>query len=144
MVNFSFQSSVINDRNASAALGGVQRPSLDAEEEEGTEMKTIESRRPHFVTRATFDIPQIPVDPPLDLPPFRDHPNKLEKSKLAVNGNEGTPGGSSLPFPPYSSVKCVMSSSPPSLYSVVPWPPNLSMGTLSNYDPFIIFYFDRQ
>lgn len=121
------QESVASERNASAALGGVQRPrSLDAEDDEGTEMKVIDHRRPvQFITRATFDIPQTPVDSTIEFPTFREHTTKLEKSKINANGTEGT---SSLPFPPYNNVKCVMSG-PSSVYSVMSWPsPNISMG----------------
>ena len=118
------QASVVSERNASAALGGVQRPrSLDAEDDEGTEMKVIDHRR--FITRATFDIPQTPVDSTVEFPNFREHTTKLEKSKINVNGTEGT---GSLPFSAYNNVKCVMSG-PSSVYSVMSWPsPNISMG----------------
>ncbi|XP_011498438.1 PREDICTED: uncharacterized protein DDB_G0284459 [Ceratosolen solmsi marchali] len=121
-----FEASVVSERNASAALGGVQRPrSLDAEDDEGTEMKIIDHRRPvQFITRATFDITQTPVDSTIEFPTFREHTTKLEKSKINVNGTEGT---SSLPFPQYNNVKCVMSG-PPNVYSVMSWPsPNISM-----------------
>jgi hypothetical protein len=124
----TFQATVISERNASAALGGVQRPrSLDAEDDEGTEMKIIDHRRPvQFITRATFDIPQTPVDSTIEFPTFREHTTKLEKSKINVNGTEGT---NSLPFPQYNNVKCVMNG-PSNVYSVMSWPsPNISMGT---------------
>ncbi|XP_031783609.1 uncharacterized protein LOC100678715 isoform X2 [Nasonia vitripennis] len=122
-----FEESAASERNASAALGGVQRPrSLDAEDDEGTEMKVIDHRRHlQFISRATIDIPQTPVDSTIEFPTFREHTTKLEKSKINANGTEGT---SSLPFPPYNNnIKCVMSG-PPNVYSVMSWPsPNISM-----------------
>lgn len=139
----TLQASVISERNASAALGGVQRPrSLDAEDDEGTEMKVIDNRRPvQFITRATFDIPQSsPVDSSIEFPTFREHTTKLEKSKINVNGTEGT---SSLPFPPYNvnNVKCVMSG-PSSVYSVMSWPsPNISMGKHVPFYARFLFFF---
>lgn len=122
------QASVISERNATATLAGVQRPrSLDAEDDEGTEMKVIDHRRSvQFISRATLDIPQTPVDSTIEFPTFREHTTKLEKLKINVNGTEGT---SSLPFPSYNNVKCVMSGTS-NVYSMMSaWPsPNISMG----------------
>ncbi|KAJ8676422.1 hypothetical protein QAD02_012209 [Eretmocerus hayati] len=120
------EASIISERNASAALRGVPRPrSLDAEDDEGTEMKVIDHRRPvQFITHATFDIPRTSVDSGIEFPTFREHTTKLEKSKINVNGTEGT---SSLPFSPYNNVKCVMSG-PSNVYSVMSWQSsNISM-----------------
>ncbi|XP_011346881.2 uncharacterized protein LOC105284797 isoform X2 [Ooceraea biroi] len=92
----------ISERNVASAASGVQRPrSLDAENDEGTEMKILEPRKPiHYVTRATFDITQAPVDTTIEFP-LREH--KQEKSKISVNGAEMT---GALSFQSHNSVKC--------------------------------------
>ncbi|XP_033216058.1 uncharacterized protein LOC117172348 isoform X3 [Belonocnema kinseyi] len=139
-----------NERNTTtASVGGVQqRPrSIEAEEDEGTEMKIIEPRRPvQFITRATFDIAQTPVDTTIEFP-FREHTVKPEKSssKLAINGSDAS---SALPFTTYNSVRVLGNSSSasnatsqgkvivPSMYSVMPvtWSsPNLAMETVSRF-----------
>lgn len=122
---------------------GIQRPrSLDTENDEGTEMRIIEPRKPiHYVTRATLD-----VDSPIEFP-IRDH--KQEKSKMSVNGTEVT----GTLFQPHNSVKCSIggasnSSSTsqskivPSLCSVMPsWPAqNLTMGKIKTYIHTYIIY----
>lgn len=133
-----------NDRNASTPSGGsVQRSrSIETEDDEGTELKIIEPRRPvQFITRATFDIAQTPVDSTIEFP-FRDH-QKDEKatSKLAINGSDAS---SALPFTTYNSVRVLGNPSStsnaastqgkvivPSMYQVMPvtWSSsNLAMG----------------
>ncbi|XP_018307024.1 actin cytoskeleton-regulatory complex protein PAN1 isoform X1 [Mycetomoellerius zeteki] len=91
----------ISERNVGSTASGIQRPrSLDTENDEGTELKIIEPRKPiHYVTRATFDITQTPVDTTIEFP-IRDH--KQEKSKMSVNGTEVT----GALFQPHNSVKC--------------------------------------
>ncbi|XP_036145997.1 actin cytoskeleton-regulatory complex protein PAN1 isoform X2 [Monomorium pharaonis] len=95
----------ISERNVGSATSGIQRPrSLDTENDEGTELKIIEPRKPiHYVTRATFDITQTcgqtPVDTTIEFP-IRDH--KQEKSKMSVTGTEVT----GALFQPHNSVKC--------------------------------------
>ncbi|XP_029666334.1 uncharacterized protein LOC115237440 isoform X3 [Formica exsecta] len=86
----------ISERNVGSMASGIQRPrSLDTENDEGTEMRIIEPRKPiHYVTRATLD-----VDSPIEFP-IRDH--KQEKSKMSVNGTEVT----GTLFQPHNSVKC--------------------------------------
>ncbi|XP_072754240.1 uncharacterized protein Tyf isoform X2 [Anoplolepis gracilipes] len=121
----------ISERNVGSMASGIQRPrSLDTENDEGTEMRIIEPRKPiHYVTRATLD-----VDSPIEFP-IRDH--KQEKSKMSVNGTEVT----GTLFQPHNSVKCGIggasnSSSTsqskivPSLCSVMPsWQAqNITMG----------------
>ncbi|XP_050459422.1 uncharacterized protein DDB_G0283697 isoform X5 [Cataglyphis hispanica] len=121
----------ISERNVGSMASGIQRPcSLDTENDEGTEMRIIEPRKPiHYVTRATLD-----VDSPIEFP-IRDH--KQEKSKMSVNGTEVT----GTLFQPHNSVKCSIggasnSSSTsqskivPSLCSVMPsWQAqNLTLG----------------
>ncbi|KAL0119842.1 hypothetical protein PUN28_007934 [Cardiocondyla obscurior] len=87
---------------------GIQRPrSLDTENDEGTELKIIEPRKPiHYVTRATFDVTQTPVDTTIEFP-IRDH-NKQEKLKISVNSDRtqvtGTLTGTL--FQPHNGVKC--------------------------------------
>ncbi|GAB1861536.1 hypothetical protein CAJAP_02615 [Camponotus japonicus] len=127
----------ISERNVGSMASGIQRPrSLDTENDEGTEMRIIEPRKPiHYVTRATLD-----VDSPIEFP-IRDH--KQEKSKMSVNGTEVT----GTLFQPHNSVKCGIggasnSSSTsqskivPSLCSVMPsWPTqNLAMGEKKSLD----------
>ncbi|XP_011261187.2 actin cytoskeleton-regulatory complex protein PAN1 isoform X2 [Camponotus floridanus] len=127
----------ISERNVGSMASGIQRPrSLDTENDEGTEMRIIEPRKPiHYVTRATLD-----VDSPIEFP-IRDH--KQEKSKMSVNGTEVT----GTLFQPHNSVKCGIggasnSSSTsqskivPSLCSVMPsWPAqNLTMGEKKSLD----------
>lgn len=126
------QASTISERNVSTTLGSVQQPgSLEAEDDEGTEMKVIDNRRPghQFITRASFEIPNShsSVDSHIEFPTFREHTTKLDKSKIS-NGTEGTSSSNSNPFPSYGNLKCVMST-PSSVYSVMSWPsPNISMG----------------
>ncbi|KAL6256913.1 hypothetical protein P5V15_011848 [Pogonomyrmex californicus] len=127
----------ISERNVGSAPSGIQRPrSLDTENDEGTELKIIEPRKPiHYVTRATFDITQTPVDTTIEFP-IRDH--KQEKSKMSVNGTEVT----GTLFQPHNSVKCGISGTStnssstsqnkivPGLCSVMPpsWQPqNITM-----------------
>lgn len=132
----SLQVGAISERNVGSMASGIQRPrSLDTENDEGTEMRIIEPRKPiHYVTRATLD-----VDSPIEFP-IRDH--KQEKSKMSVNGTEVT----GTLFQPHNSVKCSIggasnSSSTsqskivPSLCSVMPsWPTqNLTMGKTNIY-----------
>ncbi|XP_014484156.1 PREDICTED: uncharacterized protein LOC106749322 isoform X2 [Dinoponera quadriceps] len=117
----------ISERNIGSAASGVQRPrSLDTENDEGTEMKIIEPRNKppvQYITRATFDITQTPVDTTIEFP-IREH--KQEKSKISVNGTEVT---GALSFQPHNSVKCGIASNSssssqgkvvPSLCSVMP------------------------
>ncbi|XP_070154617.1 serine-rich adhesin for platelets isoform X5 [Polyergus mexicanus] len=121
----------ISERNVGSMASGIQRPrSLDTENDEGTEMRIIEPRKPiHYVTLATLD-----VDSPIEFP-IRDH--KQEKSKMSVNGTEVT----GTLCQPHNSVKCSIggasnSSSTsqskivPSLCSVMPsWQAqNLTLG----------------
>ncbi|XP_050459419.1 uncharacterized protein DDB_G0283697 isoform X2 [Cataglyphis hispanica] len=128
----------ISERNVGSMASGIQRPcSLDTENDEGTEMRIIEPRKPiHYVTRATLD-----VDSPIEFP-IRDH--KQEKSKMSVNGTEVT----GTLFQPHNSVKCSIggasnSSSTsqskivPSLCSVMPsWQAqNLTLGQLCAEGP---------
>ncbi|XP_076249581.1 twenty-four isoform X2 [Calliopsis andreniformis] len=88
----------ISERNVSSAISGVQRPqSLDTEEDEGTEMKIIEPRRPQYISHTTFDIAQTPVDTTIDFS-LREHSGKQDKSKISVNGT--------LSFQTFNSVKC--------------------------------------
>ncbi|XP_025159653.1 uncharacterized protein LOC105183388 isoform X2 [Harpegnathos saltator] len=119
------QVGAISERNIGSTASGVQRPrSLDTENDEGTEMKIIEPRRPvQYITRATFDITQTPVDTTIEFP-IREH--KQEKSKISVNGTEVT---GALSFQPHNSVKCGIASNSssssqgkvvPSLCSVMP------------------------
>ncbi|XP_032691335.1 uncharacterized protein DDB_G0284459-like isoform X7 [Odontomachus brunneus] len=120
------QVGAISERNIGSTASGVQRPrSLDTETDEGTEMKIIEPRRPvQYITRATFDITQTPVDTTIEFP-IREH--KQEKSKISVNGTEVT---GALSFQPHNSVKCGIASNSssssqgskvvPSLCSVMP------------------------
>ncbi|XP_070154616.1 serine-rich adhesin for platelets isoform X4 [Polyergus mexicanus] len=86
----------ISERNVGSMASGIQRPrSLDTENDEGTEMRIIEPRKPiHYVTLATLD-----VDSPIEFP-IRDH--KQEKSKMSVNGTEVT----GTLCQPHNSVKC--------------------------------------
>ncbi|KMQ93473.1 dentin sialophospho isoform x2 [Lasius niger] len=86
----------ISERNVGSMASGIQRPrSLDTENDEGTEMRIIEPRKPiHYVTRATLD-----VDSPIEFP-IRDH--KQEKSKMSVNGTDVT----GTLFQSHNSVKC--------------------------------------
>ncbi|XP_024880999.1 uncharacterized protein LOC112460521 isoform X3 [Temnothorax curvispinosus] len=127
----------ISERNVGSTASGIQRPrSLDTENDEGTELKIIEPRKPiHYVTRATFDITQTPVDTTIEFP-IRDH--KQEKSKMSVNGTEVT----GALFQPHNSVKCSIGGASngsstsqskivPSLCSVMPasWQTqNITMG----------------
>ncbi|XP_051160853.1 uncharacterized protein LOC127281269 isoform X4 [Leptopilina boulardi] len=140
-----------NDRNTSSTPSGggsVQRSrSIETEDDEGTELKIIEPRRPvQFITRATFDIAQTPVDSTIEFP-FRDH-QKDEKStsKLAINGTDAS---SALPFTTYNSVRVLGNPSStsnatstqgkvivPSVYSVMPvtWSSsNLAMEAMSRF-----------
>ncbi|XP_014224663.1 dentin sialophosphoprotein-like isoform X1 [Trichogramma pretiosum] len=115
------------ERNASNAYG-LPKHALEIHDDEGTEMKLIEGRNltTKYITRATFDVPQPPIDP-LDFQAFREHTAKLEKSKVNVNGLEGS--GSSIPFSSYNSAKksCVMTGNG-SVYSMMNWAqPNISM-----------------
>ncbi|XP_076682310.1 twenty-four isoform X3 [Andrena cerasifolii] len=88
----------ISERNVGPAISGVQRPhSLDTEDDEGTEMKIIEPRRPQYISHTTFDIAQTPVDTTIDFS-FREHSGKQDKSKISVNGT--------LSFQTFNSVKC--------------------------------------
>lgn len=88
----------ISERNVGSAISGVQRPhSLDTEDDEGTEMKIIEPRRPQYISHTTFDIAQTPVDTTIDFS-FREHSGKQDKSKISVNGT--------LSFQTFNSVKC--------------------------------------
>ncbi|XP_070154615.1 serine-rich adhesin for platelets isoform X3 [Polyergus mexicanus] len=128
----------ISERNVGSMASGIQRPrSLDTENDEGTEMRIIEPRKPiHYVTLATLD-----VDSPIEFP-IRDH--KQEKSKMSVNGTEVT----GTLCQPHNSVKCSIggasnSSSTsqskivPSLCSVMPsWQAqNLTLGQLCAEGP---------
>jgi len=138
IIFYVLQVGAISERNVGSAASGVQRPrSLDTENDEGTEMKILEPRKPiHYVTRATFDITQTPVDTTIEFP-IRDH--KQEKSKISVNGTEMT---GALSFQSHNSVKCGISSASnsssssqgkvvPSLCSVMPasWQTqNITMG----------------
>lgn len=149
-----------NDRNTSSTPSGggsVQRSrSIETEDDEGTELKIIEPRRPvQFITRATFDIAQTPVDSTIEFP-FRDH-QKDEKStsKLAINGTDAS---SALPFTTYNSVRVLGNPSStsnatstqgkvivPSVYSVMPvtWSSsNLAMGENTFFFKIFIFYFN--
>lgn len=131
----------ISERNVGSTASGIQRPrSLDAENDGGTEMKIIEPRRPvQYITRATFDITQTPVDTTIEFP-IREH--KQEKSKISVNGTEVT---GPLSFPSHNSVKCGIASNSsstnqnkivPSLCSVMPasWQTqNITMGKIDVY-----------
>ncbi|XP_018044514.1 PREDICTED: actin cytoskeleton-regulatory complex protein PAN1 isoform X1 [Atta colombica] len=118
----------ISERNVGSTASGIQRPrSLDTENDEGTELKIIEPRKPiqQYVTRASFDIVgQTSVDTTIEFP-IRDH--KQEKSKMSVNGTEVT----GALFQPHNSVKCGISGASngsstsqskivPSLCSVMP------------------------
>lgn len=80
---------------------GIQRPhSLDTENDEGTEMKIIEPRKPvQYITRATFDVTQTPVDTTIEFP-LREQ--KPDKSKIPVN----TELTGNLPFQSHNSIKC--------------------------------------
>ncbi|XP_029163148.1 protein split ends isoform X2 [Nylanderia fulva] len=111
----------ISERNVGSMASGIQRPrSLDTENDEGTEMRIIEPRKPiHYVTRATLD-----VDSPIEFP-IRDH--KQEKSKMSINGADVT----GTLFQSHNSVKCGISGASnssstsqskivPSLCSVMP------------------------
>jgi len=131
------QVGAISERNVGSTASGIQRPrSLDTENDEGTELKIIEPRKPiHYVTRATFDITQTPVDTTIEFP-IRDH--KQEKSKMSVNGTEVT----GALFQPHNNVKCGIGGASnssntsqskivPSLCSVMPasWQTqNITMG----------------
>ncbi|XP_015592935.1 uncharacterized protein LOC107266701 isoform X2 [Cephus cinctus] len=134
----------IGEHNATVTGAGAQRPhSLDTEDDEGTEMKIIEPRRPvQFITRATFDITQTPVDTTIEFP-IREHNGKQDKPKVSVNGTEPT---GALSFPTYNSMKCVVGGTSggsstqqnkvlvPNVYSVMPvnWPsPNITMEAVS-------------
>lgn len=92
-------------------------------------MKVIDNSRPkQFITHATFDIPQTPVDANIEFPSFREHTTKLDKSKINVNG--GSEGTASIPFAIQNNVNRngVMSAGS-SVYSVMSWQtPNISMG----------------
>lgn len=102
------QVGAISERNAGSTASGIQRPrSLDTENDEGTEMKVLERKPPpiQYVTRATFDITQTPVDTTIDFP-IRDH--KQEKSKMSVNGTEMT---GALSFQPHNSIKYAIGGS---------------------------------
>ncbi|XP_043265166.1 dentin sialophosphoprotein isoform X1 [Colletes gigas] len=93
----------ISERNVGSIISGVQRPhSLDTEDDEGTEMKIIEPRRPQYISRTTFDIAQTPVDTTIDFS-LREHSGKQDKSKISVNGTEVT---GALSFQTFNSVKC--------------------------------------
>lgn len=93
----------ISERHVGSTVSGVQRPhSLDAEDDEGTEMKIIEPRRPQYISRTTFDIAQTPVDTTIDFA-LREHNGKQDKSKISINGTEVT---GSLSFQTFNSVKC--------------------------------------
>ncbi|XP_076181830.1 twenty-four isoform X2 [Ptiloglossa arizonensis] len=93
----------ISERNVGSIISGVQRPhSLDTEDDEGTEMKIIEPRRPQYISRTTFDIAQSPVDTTIDFS-LREHSGKQDKSKISVNGTEVT---GALSFQTFNSVKC--------------------------------------
>ncbi|XP_054004060.1 putative uncharacterized protein DDB_G0277255 isoform X1 [Hylaeus anthracinus] len=93
----------ISERNVGSIISGVQRPhSLDTEDDEGTEMKIIEPRRPQYTSRTTFDIAQTPVDTTIDFS-LREHSGKQDKSKISVNGTEVT---GALSFQTFNSVKC--------------------------------------
>ncbi|XP_011632719.1 uncharacterized protein LOC105424276 [Pogonomyrmex barbatus] len=130
-------------------LGDVE--SLDTENDEGTELKIIEPRKPiHYVTRATFDITQTPVDTTIEFP-IRDH--KQEKSKMSVNGTEVT----GTLFQPHNSVKCGISGTStnssstsqnkivPGLCTVMPpsWQPqNITMVRgLCTEGPYVYIFF---
>ena len=139
------QVDAISERNALTTTVGAQRPhSLDTEDDEGTEMKVIESRRPvQVLSRSNFDTAQTPIDTAIEFPIREQIASKqLEKPKVvSVNGTETS---AALPLQTYNSVKCVVSgtlnltaSTPQgkvissSLYSVMPvsWPPpNIAMG----------------
>lgn len=140
---YVLQVGAISERNVGSTASGIQRPrSLDTENDEGTELKIIEPRKPiHYVTRATFDITQTPVDTTIEFP-IRDH--KQEKSKMSVNGTEVT----GALFQPHNSVKCGLGGASngsstsqskivPSLCSVMPasWQTqNITMGKIKIID----------
>ncbi|XP_046739333.1 uncharacterized protein LOC124407335 isoform X3 [Diprion similis] len=136
----------IGEHNAAGAGGGTQRPhAIEAEDDEGTEMKVIEPRLPvQFITHATFDIAQTPVDSSIEFP-IREHNGKQEKSKVTVNGTEAT---STRQFQTYNTVKCIVGGTSggtnsqqgkvpvSNVYSMMPvnWSttnPNLAMETVS-------------
>ena len=139
---FFLQVAGSNERNTAVSVGGVQCPrSVEADDDDGTEMKIIEPRRPvQFITRATFDIAQTPVDTTIEFP-FREHTVKQEKSsKLAFNGSDAS---SALPFTAYNSVRVLGNSSsasnattqgkPINMFSVMPVTlstPNMTMGKI--------------
>lgn len=97
------------DRNVvttSAASGGPQRPhsALDIADDEGTEMKIIEPRRPmQLISRAHFETAQTSVDSAVDFP-LRDHTSKQDKPKI-FNGPDIS---STLQLQSYNNVKCVV------------------------------------
>ncbi|XP_046418405.1 uncharacterized protein LOC124178797 isoform X1 [Neodiprion fabricii] len=136
----------IGEHNAAGAGGGTQRPhAIEAEDDEGTEMKVIEPRLPvQFITHATFDIGQTPVDSSIEFP-IRENNGKQDKSKVTVNGTEAT---SARQFQTYNTVKCIVGGTSggtnsqqgkvpvSNVYSMMPvnWSttsPNLAMETVS-------------
>ncbi|XP_015119684.1 uncharacterized protein LOC107042938 [Diachasma alloeum] len=100
----------LSDRNvvtSGASSGGTQRPhsALDINDDEGTEMKIIEPRRPmQLISRTHFETVQTPVDSGVDYS-LREHSGKQDKPKISFNGPEisGT-----LQLQSYNNVKCVV------------------------------------
>ncbi|XP_011296830.1 uncharacterized protein tyf isoform X2 [Fopius arisanus] len=96
----------LGERNVVATSGSSkQRPhsASDINDDEGTEMKIIEPRRPmQLISRAHFETAQTSVDSAVDFP-LRDH--KQDKPKISFNGPEisGT-----LQLQSYNNVKCVV------------------------------------
>lgn len=126
MFFYVLQVGAISERNVGSTASGIQRPrSLDTENDEGTELKIIEPRKPiQYITRATFDITQTPVDTSIEFP-IRDH--KQEKSKMSVNGTDVT----GALFQPHNNVKCSGASNGSSAgqSKIVPGIPSVMMPT---------------
>ncbi|XP_012287984.1 uncharacterized protein LOC105703852 isoform X2 [Orussus abietinus] len=122
----------IGENNVAAIVAGAQRIlSNETGEDEGTEMKIIDPRRSiQTTTRATFDVPQTPVDTTIEFP-IREHNGKQGKPKVSVNGPEAV---GTLPFQTSNSIKCAVGGSSngssaqqakvPHMYSVMPWSPS--------------------
>ncbi|KAK0159429.1 hypothetical protein PV328_010307 [Microctonus aethiopoides] len=95
----------LSERSAvsNSSLNNSQRQQHDdntvVDDGEGTEMKTIEPRRPmQLISRATFDTVDMPVDTTIEFP-LREHiGNKPDKGKITISGT--------LQLTTYNNAKC--------------------------------------
>ncbi|XP_034942414.1 uncharacterized protein [Chelonus insularis] len=94
----------VNERSGNSSVHS-QRPlinsSIDHEDDEGTEMKIIEPRRPmQLLSCTTLETVETPVDSTIEFP-LREHTSKQEKGKITINGT--------LQLTTYNNAKCNVS-----------------------------------